>query len=310
MPDKTGKNPPPRPVVFGEVLFDCFPDGSNVLGGAPFNVAWHLQGFGLSPLMISAIGDDPLGRRILDAMTAWGMATDGIQVIEDLPTGTVNILQDGETHAFEIPADQAYDRIGAEAVDAVSDIDVSILYHGSLALRSRTSCETLGDIRDSMKRPVFLDVNLRAPWWAPTTVNDFIDASRWLKLNDEELLELSGRPAADRGNAAAMMYDRGLAMLILTRGENGAMILTDDGRVVETTGVGSDVVDTVGAGDAFSSVCIVGMVSGWGPDLILERASAFASRICGIKGAVSDRKDLYRETLEDWRLEHEQGIRS
>ena len=35
--------------VFGEVLFDVFPDGKQVLGGAPFNVAWHLQAFGIAP---------------------------------------------------------------------------------------------------------------------------------------------------------------------------------------------------------------------------------------------------------------------
>ena len=38
---------PARAIIFGEVLFDTFPDGTAVLGGAPFNVAWHLQGFGL-----------------------------------------------------------------------------------------------------------------------------------------------------------------------------------------------------------------------------------------------------------------------
>ena len=44
-------------VIFGEVLFDDFPDGA-VLGGAPFNVAWHLQAFGLHPVVISRTGND------------------------------------------------------------------------------------------------------------------------------------------------------------------------------------------------------------------------------------------------------------
>ena len=61
-----------RPLVFGEVLYDRFPDGSTVLGGAPFNVAWHLQGFGLAPTFISRVGDDELGERIIATMTAWG----------------------------------------------------------------------------------------------------------------------------------------------------------------------------------------------------------------------------------------------
>lgn len=50
--------------IFGEVLFDHFPDGSRVLGGAPFNVAWHTQAFGLAPCFISRIGNDPAGYEI------------------------------------------------------------------------------------------------------------------------------------------------------------------------------------------------------------------------------------------------------
>jgi hypothetical protein len=63
-----------RPVIFGEVLYDCFPDGEAVLGGAPFNVAWHLQGLGLSPLFISRVGDDPLGHRVRDIIERRGAA--------------------------------------------------------------------------------------------------------------------------------------------------------------------------------------------------------------------------------------------
>ena len=67
-----------RPIIFGEVLFDCFPDGSRVLGGAPFNVAWHLQAFGAEPLFVSRVGNDPMGRKIRDAMLQWGMDTSGL----------------------------------------------------------------------------------------------------------------------------------------------------------------------------------------------------------------------------------------
>ena len=78
-----------RPVIFGEVLFDHFPDGSRVLGGAPFNVAWHLRGFGANPLVISAVGGDSEGREVLERMTSWDLATDGIQTDEEHPTGRV-----------------------------------------------------------------------------------------------------------------------------------------------------------------------------------------------------------------------------
>ena len=66
--------------IFGEVLFDHFPDGKRVLGGAPFNVAWHLQAFGLAPHFISRVGADAEGEAVLAAMRDWGMDTQGVQI--------------------------------------------------------------------------------------------------------------------------------------------------------------------------------------------------------------------------------------
>ena len=88
-----------RPLIFGEVLFDHFPDGTAVLGGAPFNVAWHLHAFGLRPLMISRIGNDELGGRVQEAMQKWGMDCSGMQIRHCThPTGTVQVtFQDGRT---------------------------------------------------------------------------------------------------------------------------------------------------------------------------------------------------------------------
>ena len=81
-----------QPLIFGEVLFDRFPDGSEVLGGAPFNVAWHLQGFGLRPRLISRIGEDRAGRRVVEAMDRWGLDTAGVQRDLRRPTGAVDIV--------------------------------------------------------------------------------------------------------------------------------------------------------------------------------------------------------------------------
>ncbi|HRV09486.1 MAG TPA: PfkB family carbohydrate kinase, partial [Acidobacteriota bacterium] len=91
-----------RPVVFGEVVFDLFPDGSEVLGGAPFNVAWHLKGLGERPLMITRIGDDQRGRAILDRMLSAGLDVAGVQMDEEHPTGTVRVLLDSAGPRFQI----------------------------------------------------------------------------------------------------------------------------------------------------------------------------------------------------------------
>ena len=68
------KSLPGTPVIFGEVLFDSFPEeGNMVLGGAPFNVAWNLQAMGQLPYLVSRVGDDALGDRIVGAMDDWDM---------------------------------------------------------------------------------------------------------------------------------------------------------------------------------------------------------------------------------------------
>ena len=148
--------PASRPVVFGEVLFDDFEDGPTVIGGAAFNLAWNLESLGLAPLLISRIGADELGGRVLQIMTSYGMDTAGIQLDEELPTGTVSVRVSEGQPDFTINDHQAYDAIdAAEGCAAMSGFDVSLLYHGSLALRgerSRGALEELAAARTSLPR--------------------------------------------------------------------------------------------------------------------------------------------------------------
>ena len=101
-----------RVVVFGEVLFDRFPDGSEVLGGAPFNVAWNLQAFDARPLLVSRVGNDRLGRRILAAMKDWGMDLGGMQVDEHRPTDLEVTQETWVVHPHPYDAPLAPGRVG------------------------------------------------------------------------------------------------------------------------------------------------------------------------------------------------------
>ena len=124
--------------------------GASVLGGAPFNVAWHLQGFGLAPLMISGVGDDEHGKIVLETMRDWGMKTHGIQVDPGHPTGKVTVSLDGGQPSYEIESDQAYDHISTEAVlSQIKGGDFSLLYHGSLLTRTSQSRAMLDSVMDA-----------------------------------------------------------------------------------------------------------------------------------------------------------------
>jgi fructokinase len=294
-----------RPVVVGEVLFDVFPDGSRVLGGAPFNVAWHLQAFGLEPVLVTRVGRDASGEAIVDAMTGWGMDTTAVQVDPDAPTGEVRIQLDDGGHSFDILADQAYDRLdGHAAVAAMPDREIGLLYHGSLIARTELGRSALAAIRGGLQAPVFVDINLRDPWWTPAEADALLCDSRWLKLNDEELTRLCGHEPSDEDGLAraALEFARhySLEQLVLTRGEVGALVCIDDTCVAGRMSGTADVIDTVGAGDAFSAVWIAGLSSGWRVETTLSRALEFAAAVCEMRGATTSDRGLYQRMLDRW----------
>jgi fructokinase len=285
-----------RPLIFGEVLFDCFPDGNRVLGGAPFNVARHLHGFGLSPHFVSALGTDANGDAVLATMRDWGMDSSGVQRDPHHPTGQVTVsLADGQP-SYAILPDQAYDYVTAPQAPP----DIALIYHGSLALRRQASRSTFAGLQVASAAPVFVDVNLRDPWWDAASVSTMLDGARWCKLNDLELASLSG-PDDPVAAAQRLIQRHGLDLVFVTLGAAGAMALGADGASHRIAPAGDvKVVDTVGAGDAFASVLIAGLLLGWPVPQTLERAQRLASVICGLRGALPSDAGLYAALLADW----------
>ena len=288
-----------NPVIFGEVLYDHFPDDSVVLGGAPFNVAWHLQALGVSPCFISRVGDDELGHQINSAMQNWGMDTSGLQLDSVHPTGTVQIeIENGEP-CYEIVPDQAYDFIDADDLPPVAH--GSLLYHGSLAVRNLASRDALKTLCTKLDLPIFVDVNLRAPWWNRDVIYSQLEAARWAKLNDEELRQLCSDDGSLESQAKALQETSGLSLLIVTCGEKGALARTSEGLIHSVKPeAGTPMIDAVGAGDAFTSVILLGLMSGWNLDESLSRAQSFASAVVGIRGATPAEKRFYSHFTDTW----------
>jgi fructokinase len=288
------------PVLFGEVLFDCFEDGSRMLGGAPFNVAWHLQAFGCKPLFISRVGDDPLARQIRDTMQHWGMTTAGLQKDSAHPTGEVKVtLRDGQP-SFDIVSDRAYDHIQA---DAFPPMEPALIYHGSLGLRLPESATSLEYLLQKHPAPVFMDVNLRPPWWEREQLERLLDHASWVKINDDELETLIDGPDDIQAKAQTLLRRHDLTWVIITQGAKGAFILDNSNHLIATTPTAeTKVVDTVGAGDAFASICIVGLLHDWSLPQIMQRAQLFASLLVGQRGATINDFATYRPLIDEWRL--------
>jgi fructokinase len=294
-------------AVFGEVLADIFPDRS-VLGGAPFNVARHLKAFNQHPIMVTRTGNDELRKDFLVELARLKMDVSGIQVDPVYPTGKVKvIMNEDHQHIFDIEPNQAYDHIHAGVTHLITmTAHPEMVYFGTLAQRNLESRLALDTFLSDAKCPRFLDINLRSPWYDENTVRRSLLRSDIVKLNDDELTIVANyfRPSLktpkDRANYLLDKFD--FHTLLVTNGEAGAWSINNQGlkNHVEGCHIGDKLVDTVGAGDGFAAVCILGLLRDWPTEVMLERANQFAASICQIRGAVPNNLDFYHSVMHDW----------
>ncbi|MDZ4201349.1 MAG: carbohydrate kinase [Gallionella sp.] len=295
-------------VLFGEVLADVFPDRA-VLGGAPFNVAYHLRHFGQNPVLVSRLGHDTLRDKVLETMEQADMTTAGMQSDMSHPTGQVRVHTDETGHHFDILPQQAYDFIhpAVARMTALSAHPVMI-YYGTMAQRHETSKRALKSLLRSTDALKFLDINLRAPWYDEETLRQSLQNADIAKLNDDELRGLAGMfslPAGEPHDQARELLARfDLDQVVVTCGAAGAWRVDRDGNVSEAAAQNSPekLVDTVGAGDGFAAVTLLGRLLNWPAALVMERANAFAAAICGIRGAIPGDADFYKPYTEGWNL--------
>lgn len=301
----SGLHQQPRPVIFGEVLFDIFPGGKRTLGGASFNVASHLAGFECAPIFVSAVGDDDYGREILNYMHDRKMDTSCMQMDPDHPTGTVSVsLAQGEP-SYVIEQDTAYDFIHANAIEAVKAAGaVALLYHGTLALRNPCSRETFDKLLTVLQVPTYCDLNLRSPHWHPELIRTLLSHTAWLKLNIDELDEVHALGMlntfpSDEG--ACFQSLPTLAGIMLTRGQEGADLHLPAG-IHHHAGVhpARHLKNPVGAGDALSAIVLLGLLRNWPMDTALNRGAVFASAVCELPGAVPENLSFYDTFKTRW----------
>lgn len=290
---------------------DVFPDRT-VLGGAPFNVACHLRAFGLDPVLVTRTGSDSFHDKIIDLMQSKGMDTVGVQRDPRHPTGQVAVhLKPDGSHQFEILDYQAYDFIDPVLTRLIGlNVRPRLMYYGTLAQRHEISRRALWSLLDSVRTPRLVDLNLRKPWYDTQTLKRSLERADIVKMNETELETIARtlrmRATEEKQRAAELVKKFKLDALLVTRGEHGAWLLDKQGKFISTSPddqtVKPEIMDTVGAGDAFSAVFIVGRLLGWPPEQTMQRAGSFATAICQIRGAVPQDENFYSEFLEAWNL--------
>ena len=278
-------------VGMGEALWDVLPEGKK-LGGAPANFAYHVSQFGLESRVVSAVGDDKLGKEILENFREKKL--NGVVETVPYPTGTVQVtLDDAGVPCYEIKEGVAWDNIPyTDALEGLARQTRAVCF-GSLAQRSVVSRQTIGRFLDAMPDTPdtlkIFDINLRQGFYTKEILCDSMRRCNILKINDEELVTVSrmfGYPGIDLQDKCWILLAKyNLRMLILTCGVNGSYVFTP-GEIsfVETPKV--EVADTVGAGDSFTAAFIASILKGLSVPEAHKIAVETSAFVCTQNGAM------------------------
>lgn len=278
-------------VGMGEALWDVLPEGKKI-GGAPANFAYHVSQFGLPSCVVSAIGNDALGKEIIENFTSKGLD----QLIAEVPypTGTVQVeIDQTGIPLYDIKENVAWDNIPyTEHLDALAKRTKAVCF-GSLAQRNVVSRNTINHFLDTMPKDddslIVFDVNLRQGFYNKEILCKSMQNCNILKINDEELITVSrmfGYPGIDLQDKCWILLGKyNLKMLILTCGINGSYVFTP-GNVSFQPTPKVEVADTVGAGDSFTAAFIASIIKGKSVTEAHSIAVKTSAYVCTQKGAM------------------------
>ena len=277
----------PLVVAFGEALYDCFPD-KVVLGGAPINFAVHLQQLLGEPAgqvaVVSGIGEDALGRQLIDQVSSRHVSTAFVQTIADRATGQVQVtFNSAGEPAYYIAENAAWDFVDSSADARQLAEACRAVYFGTLSQRHPQSRAAIQHLVTATKGIRVLDVNLRPPHIDPTIIDSSLLLADVVKLNEEELLRiaamlpwrLGGHHSVDQV-AARLLQAYDLQLVALTRGSRGTVFYAADGRIEGRPLAAprpAEDADSVGAGDACCAGLVYGLLMNWPLSQTLELAN-------------------------------------
>ena len=278
---------PPLVIGLGEILWDLLPAGKQ-LGGAPANFAYHANALGARGAVVSRVGDDALGREVLDRLDALGVDRSAVSVDAQRPTGTVDVRLDAAgVPSYVIHENVAWDFLQASGRAMELCAAASAVCFGTLASRSVVSRDSIVQLLDATPRDCLrvFDINLRQAFYDEDVIGTLLEAADVVKLNDAELPVVASLLGLEGPEPAQQLVDRyELRALALTRGPSGSRVYAHGG-VSDHPGVRAQIDDTVGAGDAFTAALVLGLLDGHRLDQINAFANRLAAHVCSQPGA-------------------------
>lgn len=286
-------------LCIGEILWDNLPSGAKP-GGAPMNVALHLNRIGQKVSISSKVGNDDQGKNLIAFLEDSGLQTDLIQTDETLPTSEVLVHLDENNNAtYEICEPVAWDNLVLTDSLFSQAKSSGLIIYGTLASRNPETRNTILQLleNDIVK---LIDVNLRQPYDTREIVEQLILKSDIVKLNDEELGVFGqwyNKHKHDEESLVKWFAEEfNSKMVIVTKGDKGALLYSD-GEFFDHPGFKVDAVDTVGAGDAFLAGFIAALLEGKTNDKALEFACATGAFVASKTGATPEYDRIEIEQL-------------
>lgn len=287
-------------TAIGEILFDIYPDHKK-LGGAPLNFIYHIKKITGGGNIISRVGKDVLGLKAISEIQKLKISTQYIQQDKVHPTGAANVaLNKNSEPSFSIDIDRAFDFIEPEdEAEDLINLETDVLYFGTLAQRGEKSRETIWSYFNRGIK-YFCDLNLRQNFYSEEVIRKSLEAADIIKVNYDELQILNDLLLQSEYNteraAFELMEQFQINLLAVTRGKDGATLF-ENGKRNDFSPSESEVIDTTGAGDAFSAVLCLGFMQGWDLMQINKMANEFASEVCKVEGALPKNERLYEELI-------------
>ena len=280
----------PLVVGIGEILWDILPSGKK-LGGAPANFAYHAGELGCEAYIISSVGNDKLGNEILDILNTLGLSSRYIQIDECHPTGTVEVqLDNNGIPSYIIHKNVAWDyiKVNEKCLELMKNADA--VCFGSLSQRSETSREAILKLLNNTNNNCIkiFDINLRQNFYNREIIINSLAHANVLKLNELELsivsdlLGVNGGEESEKLRKLQKKYS--LRLIALTKGDCGSILFNGE-RISKHPGFKVEVLDTVGAGDAFTAAVAVGLIKKWDLDTINDFANKLGGYVCTQQGA-------------------------
>ena len=277
---------------FGEIIWDVF-GTQRKIGGAPLNIAAHAALFGFESYLISAVGDDELGKEALGIISDLGVKSDFICVKASLPTGCCNVtLGDGGAPSYNIAEHVAYDEIDSPKSHPSS---FDVICFGTLALRTSHNMNTLKSIlAETSFNEVYADLNIRAPFYSAEAVAFCLKNATIVKISDEEMptvAELMGIEHRSCEASVSKLSDLfpNVRFFVITLGSDGSFCLETSGnKMYHSEAVKVDVVSTVGAGDSFGAAFLAAYIGAGDVKRALSVASHVSAYVVSSLEAIPD----------------------